>query len=228
MPDIICENVTKCFGKVQVLKAVSFTHPAGQWSLLTGRSGAGKTTLIRLIAGLERPDAGAIRFDTEVVSTPGRLVPPERRCIGMVFQGLALWPHMTVEQHLNFVLKPRIKDRRARGEATGEWLTKLHLETRRHTFPDELSGGEKQRIALGRALSIQPDILLLDEPFTGLDSGLRAELLDVVQALTKVQGVSVLCATHYPGQFTNPDTTILELKDGRINGLARAAPTGDT
>ena len=196
--------------------------------MLTGRSGVGKTTLIRLIAGLERPDAGAIRFDTEVVSTPERLVPPERRRIGMVFQGLALWPHMTVEQHLDFVLKPRIKDRRTRSATTGEWLTKLHLEERRHRFPDELSGGEKQRIALGRALCTQPDILLLDEPFTGLDSGLRAELLDVVQALAKAQGVSVLCATHYPDQFTNPAATILELKDGRISNLAGTALAGDT
>lgn len=228
MPDIICENLAKCFARTQVLRDVSFSHPAGQWCLLTGQSGAGKTTLIRLIAGLERPHAGTIRFGPDTVSTPDHLVPPEQRRIGMVFQGLALWPHMTVEQHLDFVLQPRLKDRHARNEASVEWLTRLHLESRRDMFPDELSGGEKQRVALGRAMCIQPDILLLDEPFTGLDSGLRTELLEIVREFAKSRNVSVLCATHYPDQFANPSATALELRDGHIGPPAGTRTESDT
>ena len=184
MPKIAADNLTKSYGGAPILNAVSFALPDGQWSLIQGQSGAGKTTLIRLIAGLERPDAGSIRFDTKVVSSPKGLIPPEQRGIGMVFQTIALWPHMTVEQHLDFVLRARTRNRKERRRTIHKWLEYLHLADRRKTLPHELSGGEKQRVALARAMCVRPAILLLDEPFTGMDSSLRTELLDLVYTLT--------------------------------------------
>jgi len=130
---------------------------------------------------------------------------------------------MTIRNHLDFVLRASISNRHERSDAVAEWLTKLHLTQRGRSFPDELSGGEKQRVALGRALCVKPDILLLDEPFTGLDLALREDLLATTRDLVGTHGVSVLCATHHPEQFTDPAIAMLTLKDGTTHLPAVAA-----
>ena len=181
-----CCGLRKSFGGVRAVNAVSFALARGQFMALLGPSGCGKTTVLRLIAGLGA-DAGQVRINGEVVSDGAAIVPPHRRRVGMVFQSYALFPHMTVVQNVGYGLPGG--DGRARRVAEMLELVDLCGLDERH--PAELSGGQQQRVALARALAPQPDILLLDEPFSNLDVALRARREDV-QRILKQAGVSAI------------------------------------
>ncbi len=187
-----CCGLRKSFGGVRAVNAVSFALARGQFMALLGPSGCGKTTVLRLIAGLERPDAGQVRINGGVVSDGAAIVPPHRRRVGMVFQSYALFPHMTVAQNVGYGLPGG--DERARRVAEMLELVDLCGLDERH--PAELSGGQQQRVALARALAPQPDILLLDEPFSNLDVALRAQVREDVQRILKQAGVSAILVTH--------------------------------
>jgi ABC-type Fe3+/spermidine/putrescine transport system ATPase subunit len=169
--------VTKRFGSHVALDGVSLEVPAGMAAVVLGPSGCGKTTLLRIIAGLEVPDSGEVLLSGTTVSSRGRAhVPPHQRGLGFVFQDLALWPHLTVRQNLDFVLGSMALSRAERDRRAQDALALVRIEKLARRFPHQLSGGEQQRVALARALVREPRVLLLDEPLSSLDSELRADL----------------------------------------------------
>lgn len=177
-----------------ILRDASLHAPAGKVTALLGASGAGKSTLLRVLAGLDAPDEGEVRLGEETLSRPGRVTPPEARGIGLVFQDYALFPHLTAAQNVAFGLSRRPAAERATRAHAG--LARVGLDHRAGAFPHELSGGEQQRVALARALAPEPAAVLLDEPFSSLDPGLRAEVRDATFAALKAAGVTALLVTH--------------------------------
>ncbi|MBI4243528.1 MAG: ABC transporter ATP-binding protein [Planctomycetes bacterium] len=186
------EKVTKKYGNRIVLDNISLSVAHGELVVLLGPSGSGKSTLLSSIAGFIKPDSGAIRFNGNDVSG----TPPNQRAIGMVFQDQSLWPHMTVEEHLLFVLRAQKIEKNEAKKKAGELLEILELSKFAKQFPSSLSGGEAQRVALGRALIKKPDILLLDEPLGQLDRVLREKMLQLIASLHKKFGTTTLFVTH--------------------------------
>jgi iron(III) transport system ATP-binding protein len=188
------DNVSIQYDSDPVVKEVSFSLACGGIGCLLGPSGCGKTSLLRAIAGFEPVAAGEIRLHDRVVGAPKRQVPPEQRNIGMVFQDFALFPHLTVAKNVGFGLqKWKREEREARVD---ELLNLVGLRALRETYPHQLSGGQQQRVALIRAMAPRPDILLLDEPFSSLDSDLREQLAREVRAILKRDGVTAILVTH--------------------------------
>ncbi len=177
-----------------VVREVSFSLACGGIACLLGPSGCGKTSLLRAIAGFEPVAAGAIRLHGNTVAAPDVLIPPERRNIGMVFQDFALFPHLTVAKNVAFGLqKWNSKEREVRVD---ELLSLVGMSALGDAYPHQLSGGQQQRIALIRAMAPRPEILLLDEPFSSLDSDLREQLAREVRAILKRDGVTAILVTH--------------------------------
>jgi ABC-type Fe3+/spermidine/putrescine transport system ATPase subunit len=189
-------GLTKKFPGQQVFKGFSLEIPEGSLIHISGPSGSGKTTLLRCIAGLETFDAGAIRLFDEMVQTPEFSVPPSKRKIGMVFQDLILFPHLTVMQNVDFVSKGIEKNKQRRLTWNMELLKKLKIDHKANKYPHELSGGEKQRVAIARAVAHRPKILLLDEPFSHLDDPLRDKVFDDLISLIKADNLTCLAASH--------------------------------
>jgi iron(III) transport system ATP-binding protein len=191
--DLRISGVTKTFGPQQVLRGVDLTVPHGSFTAILGASGSGKTTLLRIVAGFERPDEGEVRLGEKVVDDGGhRFVPSERRRIGYVPQEGALFPHLSVGRNIGFGL-PRGQRRRERVVALLE-LTGLRGLGRR--YPHQLSGGQQQRVALARALAIEPEIVLLDEPFSSLDAAMRASVRADVLGVLRRAGTTSILVTH--------------------------------
>ncbi len=196
MPRIELKALSKRFGTVEALPPTTLAVPAGECLCLFGPSGCGKTTLLRLVAGLETPSTGEVLFDEEQVSGDTFFIPPRERAVGMVFQDFALWPHMPVQRHLNFVLADTNLSKAQREVRTNELLEICRLNDRRHTRPSQLSGGEQQRVSIARALATAPSLLLLDEPFVHLDSDTRARIIAEILRRKREEGMTILLATH--------------------------------
>jgi iron(III) transport system ATP-binding protein len=194
-PVLTLHEVSKSFQRgMPVLQHVSLRVETGTMVCLLGPSGCGKTTLLRLIAGFEEPDAGEIHLLKQLVSRPGLVVPPEQRHIGMVFQDYALFPHLTVSQNIQFGLGRWLASwRRARLTAM---LQLVGLEGLGHRYPHEISGGQQQRVALARALAPNPQLLLLDEPFSNLDINMRRQLREEMQEILAQSGITTVLVTH--------------------------------
>ncbi len=203
----------------EVLRNLSLEIDQGEILALLGPSGCGKTTLVRLILGLLAPDAGTIRIDGRMVSGPGRiLTPPEERGLAVVFQDLALWPHLTVEGNLGFGLAAHRVRRRERRRRIAAMLERVGLEGHARKYPGELSGGERQRVAIARALVLEPRAVLFDEPLTHLDVALRRELLEVFRRLLAERGAAALYVTHDPREAVSLGDRIAVLEHGGITG----------
>jgi iron(III) transport system ATP-binding protein len=187
-------SIARQFGVRAAVQDLSFQLERGSIGCLLGPSGCGKTTALRCIAGFEPIDAGMIRAQGRVLCGPGFSMPPERRQIGMVFQDYALFPHLSVEQNVAFGLQRRSRADQQR--RTDELLALVGLGDRRAHFPHQLSGGEQQRVALARALAPEPEIVLLDEPFSSLDVELRERLSLEVRSVLKHLGATALLVTH--------------------------------
>jgi iron(III) transport system ATP-binding protein len=215
MSFIELKNVTKHFGARTILKDISLRIEQSERLVLWGPSGCGKTTVLRLIAGLESPDAGTIHIGGRTVADPkSDLVPPEERHIGMVFQDLALWPHMTVQQNLMFGLKAR---RVARAEAESRIdsiLKTVDLHSRLNAKPNQLSGGEQQRVALARALVLKPSILLMDEPLSSLDEALKQQIVADVLAFHRDLTFTLVYVTHDRSEAEAIASRVCKLSDG--------------
>jgi iron(III) transport system ATP-binding protein len=185
------EGVAKHFGRVRAVEGADLEVGGGELVALLGPSGCGKTTLLRLIAGFEAPDAGTIRVGGRLVAGRGAWIPPERRRVGIVFQDYALFPHLTVGRNVGFGLPRQL--RRAQVRSLLELVGLGGLEAR---YPHELSGGQQQRVALARALAPQPDVILLDEPWSNIDPLLRQSMRDELAEILRAAGVTVLLVTH--------------------------------
>ncbi|MEQ9693618.1 ABC transporter ATP-binding protein [Shimia sp. SDUM112013] len=201
------------FGDRDVVKGVSLSIQPGNVMCLLGPSGCGKSTTLRMIAGVEMQDAGEIYVDGKLICDTVFRIPPERRQIGMMFQDFALFPHMSVGHNVAFGLKGSRDEKRARVE---ELLTKVGLLWAIDDFPHVLSGGEQQRIALARALAPRPRIMLMDEPFSGLDNRLRDGIRDETLAVLKEEDTAVLLVTHEPEEAMRMADEIALMRDGVI------------
>jgi ABC-type Fe3+/spermidine/putrescine transport system ATPase subunit len=180
-----------------VLDGFSVALRAGERMAILGPSGCGKTTVLRLVAGLLAPDSGSVALDDKIVSSAGCvLVPPEQRNVGMVFQDLALWPHLTVDGNLRFGLKARKVPRAEAGRRIRKTLELVGLWDRAGSHPGELSGGEQQRVALARALVLEPGVLLMDEPLSSLDFDLALRLRREILQLHEKLRFTLLYVTH--------------------------------
>ncbi len=196
-PLLSLTHVAKRLGSHQAVDDVSFDVANGEAVAILGPSGSGKTTLLRLIAGLDTPDRGEISIDGVRVAADGRsIVPPYERRIGFVFQDLALWPHMTVQQQLEFVLGSLKVARSVWRARINDALTLVRIEHLASRYPHQLSGGEQQRAALARTLAGQPRLILLDEPLASLDSDLRAHLRQELASLQRSLAVTSVYVTH--------------------------------
>ena len=207
------ENLSRAFGARQVVQDVSLTIEAGQVMCLLGPSGCGKSTTLRMIAGVERPDRGRITIDGGEVFSPGQNLPPEARGVGLMFQDFALFPHLTVAGNIAFGLKG---DAGQKVRRVGELLEKVNLSGFADKHPHELSGGEQQRVALARALAPRPRVMLMDEPFSGLDNRLRDGVRDATLALLKEEGAAVLLVTHEPDEAMRMADEIALMRAGKI------------
>jgi iron(III) transport system ATP-binding protein len=196
MAAIDIERVTKRFGATVAVRGLNLHVEDREFVTLLGPSGCGKTTLLRLIAGFMAPDEGTIRVGAETLSTPSRVVPPERRGMGMVFQNYAVWPHKSVHDNVAFGLQVRRMARteiRARVARVLELVNLGGLDAR---YPGELSGGQQQRVALARSLVVEPAILLLDEPLSNLDAKLRERMRGELKDVQRRTGITFVYVTH--------------------------------
>ncbi|HET8814178.1 MAG TPA: ABC transporter ATP-binding protein, partial [Solirubrobacterales bacterium] len=204
-------GLRKSFGDVVAVAGLDLDVPEGTTCALLGPSGCGKTTTLRLIAGLERPDAGTVEIGAEVVAGPGRSVPAERRRIGIVFQDYALFPHMDVAANVGYALGRRPD--RERVEAALETVGLGGLGKR---DPHALSGGQQQRVALARALVAEPRALLLDEPFSNLDAGLRARVREEVREILAAQKLTSVFVTHDQEEALSVADLVAVVNEGRV------------
>ena len=214
MAQLELNGVIQRYGKHTVVNGVSFRLEAGRIACLLGPSGCGKTTLLRCIAGFEEIAGGEIRLRGETVSEPGRRLAPEKRRIGMVFQDYALFPHLTVDENVAFGLGRNPGERgtlRVR-----QLLATVGLHGQGNKYPHELSGGQQQRVALARALAPRPELILLDEPFSNLDVGLRERLSLEVRDILKREGSTAILVTHDQHEAFAMADEIGVMHEGRI------------
>ncbi len=205
------EGVTKRFGDVVAVDRTSLCVERGEVVALLGPSGCGKTTLLRLIAGFERPDAGTVAVAGRTVADGRTWVPPEQRRIGMVFQDYALFPHLTVAENIGFGLTRGARSARARA-----LLTVVGLDGLGARYPHELSGGQQQRVALARALAPSPDLVLLDEPWSNVDPNLRETLRAEVTEIVRPLGVTVVLVTHDREEAFSLADRIALMREGTV------------
>jgi iron(III) transport system ATP-binding protein len=193
------------YGPRIVCSELGFSVPKGEIACLLGPSGCGKTTVLRAIAGFEPVYSGSIALAGRVLSTPTTSMPPEQRQVGMVFQDYALFPHLTVADNIAFGLHQHSATERE--QITQRMLQLMRLQEYANVWPQQLSGGQQQRVALARALAPQPQLLLLDEPFSNLDAELRRALCSEIRELVKSQGTTAILVTHDQSEaFTMADT----------------------
>lgn len=214
---IILKGVYKSFDHLPVINNLSLKIARGEKCCLVGPIGSGKTTLLRLIAGLECPDNGEIFIDNNLVSSKDFLLHPNKRNIGMVFQNLALWPHLNVLKHLTVVMNSRLTRSEKKNLAISI-LEQIGLKQFSKKRPAELSGGQKQKLAIARMMSTSPRIALLDEPFSNLDNKSREEVKSLLFKWINKNNITCIMVMHY---ISDKDLslfdTLLTMKNGRIN-----------
>jgi iron(III) transport system ATP-binding protein len=217
MSFISFNRVTKHYRQKPVLADFSLDIQEGDRVVIFGHSGCGKTTVLRLLAGFITPDQGTIVLDGKMVAKDGRsLIDPEGRNVGMVFQDLALWPHLTVRGNLEFGLKARGIDKPEREERISAMLRMLEMADYVSAKPAELSGGQRQRVALARALVLQPKILLMDEPFSSLDFELNLRLRKELLKIHEQIGFTLIYVTHSFEEAVDLASYIVLMKNGQI------------
>lgn len=208
------QSVSRRFGGKQALDDVSLTLASGEIICLVGQSGCGKSSLLRLIAGVDAPDAGSIWLNGAEIAGPNAFVEPEDRSIGFMFQDYALFPHLTVAQNIGFGLgKLSRADARTRVDAV---MARIGVGSMARRYPHTLSGGEQQRVALARALAPQPQLLLMDEPFSNLDRGLSDRVRTETLAILRDLGTAAIIVTHDPEEALAAGDRVALMQDGRI------------
>ncbi len=210
------QNISKSYGKKTILNNLNLTVNPGELTVLFGPSGSGKSTLLMIIAGLLEPDRGSVVINDKTCTDGNFSIPPYERKIGMVFQDLALWPHMTAKENIRFGLRKKHWDRNRQQERIEEVLDAVKLNPGKR-YPDQLSGGEQQRLAIARALAPKPRMLLLDEPLANLDHRLIRSLTPLIRTLTKKEGVTAVYVTHHPNEAEALADNVAVIYDGTIH-----------
>lgn len=216
-PLLKVESITKCFADTPVVQNVSFAVYPGEIFALLGPSGCGKTTTLRIIAGFEQADAGTISFADRPLADDNVHIPPESRGIGFVFQDYALFPHKNVLDNVAFGLRKVPK--KTRRERAFEVLDMVGLKDFHERLPHHLSGGEQQRVALARSIIARPKLLLLDEPFSSLDPGLRQTTREEVRDLLKGAGISAVLVTHDQEEALSFAERLAVMRDGTVEQI---------
>ena len=206
------KDVNKLFGDFVALQDVSLSIPTGQLTALLGPSGGGKSTLLRIIAGLESADSGTVSIEGNEATH----LPPQKRNVGFVFQHYAAFKHMSVAKNVAFGLEIRKRSKADVQRRVAELLELVHLSQFSHRLPSQLSGGQRQRMALARALAVEPTVLLLDEPFGALDAKVRKELRDWLRRLHDEVHVTTVFVTHDQEEALEVADEIVVINDGRI------------
>jgi len=213
-PRLETHNLRRAFDGQVVVDDVSLSIQPGQVTCLLGPSGCGKSTTLRMIAGVEMQDSGTIHVDGELICDTVYRVPPEQRSIGLIFQDFALFPHMTVGANVAYGLRHASRaDREARAR---QLLDRVDLARYVDAYPHQMSGGEQQRVALARALAPRPRIMLMDEPFSGLDNRLRDGIRDETLSILKEEDTAVLLVTHEPDEALRMADEIALMRHGKI------------
>jgi ABC-type Fe3+/spermidine/putrescine transport system ATPase subunit len=208
-------GLCKKFGDVIVLDNVSFDVAEGESLVLLGASGSGKTTILRVIAGLETPDAGSVILHGKDVTN----LPARERGVGVIFQSYALFPQMTVEKNIGYGLRLRRRAKKEIADKIDELVELVRLAEHRNKYPSQLSGGQQQRVAIARALAYNPQVLLFDEPFSALDAQIRARLRGEIRALLKNLGVPSIFITHDQEEALELGDRIAVLNEARIEQI---------
>jgi len=214
-----CSSISKIFGTIEALNNVSMEVNSGDILAVVGESGCGKTTLLRAIAGFETVDSGEIKIEDRIVSSGNVHVLPEDRNLGMVFQEYSLFPHMDVESNIIFGL--RSHDPKQRKNRVKEVLDLVRLAGFEKRYPHELSGGQQQRIALARSIAPTPTLMLLDEPFSNLDSVNRTDMLNDLQSIIRDSNMATILVTHDKEEAFSVADNLAVMVDGQINQYAK-------
>jgi iron(III) transport system ATP-binding protein len=210
------DGVTKRFGALKAVDDFSLRVEHGLLVSLLGPSGCGKTTALRLVAGFLAPDGGSIKVGERLISAPGRVLPPERRNMSMIFQSYALWPHMTIAENVAYGLRLRRLPRAEIAQRVAAILAVTRLAALAERYPADISGGQQQRVALARALVVEPEILLLDEPLSNLDANLREEMRFEIRRLHDAYRYTTLYVTHDQAEAMTTADLIVVMNQGRI------------
>ena len=197
----------------QILNNANLDIGMGDFISILGPSGSGKTTLLRLIAGLDIQDSGSIIIENKIIADKEVMIPPEKRNVGLVVQDKALFPHLNVTKNIMF----GIRDLKNKEQLTSDIMKLFKIDKHKDKYPHELSGGEQQRVALARALAPKPKLLLLDEPFDGLDKKLKSELHNEVKKIVKSKKITVIMVSHDQDEAALLSDMVLEIKDGKIS-----------
>ena len=216
MVTVTLKHIVKSFGESTVVQDISEVIRAGEFVTLLGPSGCGKTTILRMIAGFEKPSSGEIWFDERLICGGKTFVPPEKREIGMVFQNYAVWPHMTVFDNAAYPLTIRKTPKEEIRTRVEKALELMHLEKYAQRLPNQLSGGQQQRVALARALVAEPKLLLLDEPLSNLDAKLRESMRFEIKRIQEALGITVIYVTHDQTEAMAMSDRIFVIDHGRI------------
>jgi iron(III) transport system ATP-binding protein len=216
MTKLILRNVARRYGAVEAVADFSLELQPGEFVSLLGPSGCGKTTTLRMIAGFMPPSEGTIEMDGEVISSPGAVVPPERRRMSMIFQSYAIWPNMTVGENVGFGLQVRKLPRAEIERRVDKILDVVQMRALKDRYPAELSGGQQQRVALARAIVVEPEILLLDEPLSNLDANLREEMRFEIRRLHDEFKITTVYVTHDQSEAMVTSDRIVVMNKGRI------------
>jgi iron(III) transport system ATP-binding protein len=216
---VACAGLRRAYGPVVALDGVDLEVAEGELLAVLGPSGCGKTTLLRLIAGFERPDVGTVALGGQIVAGPGQFVPPERRRVGIVVQDHALFPHLTVAANVGYGVRGRRGAPRAARIA--EVLDMVGMVELTQRYPAELSGGQQQRVAIARALAPEPRVVLLDEPFANLDAALRTRIRLEVAAILRAAGATAVLVTHDQEEALSLADRVAVLNAGRLAQVGR-------
>jgi len=222
-PSLKCGDLSVHYGQTQALVDVSLEVARGEVVALLGPSGSGKTTLLHAAAGFVLPSAGRIEIAGREVSRAGWALPPEKRSVGLVFQSYALWPHLSAIDTVAYPLRRAGASRQEAAKAAAAWLERVGLARLADRHPNELSGGEQQRVGLARALARSPELFLLDEPTANLDATLKATLQDEISRQQRSTGAGALYVTHDPAEAFAVADRVAVLRTGKLVQTGRPA-----